>query len=740
MWGPWRAGLAAVGAVLATAASAHAHGEQATNRVLDERGNVVVLHSDARLLGLTPEQAARSWREQPRPPRVPRVGDAVVPAQTWCGDGGGRSTDDVEHARTTLPRYKVVYAHTAGNDRFTAPNVSFPGGPSIRRADVLQRAAGWIAGKLGTRGVRFDYGTSCGPQYVDVLKVQLPGSAAYYNASGALRPERVREDLRAARPSWGLDRGVWDFLVFADLGGSAPGGAPYAEAYLDDDPTPDPALNENARDGSFAFLWPGAFNGTFGIGYTAYVSTHELTHTLGAVVPGAPHRTSGRHCTDMYSVMCYDDGTLDGQSLSFDCAAGTLTPGEPIPESQAEFDAIPMDCGNDDYFNLAAGALGHWNVNRHPAVCDAARCLMSTIEPVAGLSADPGAATAGSPVRFDASSSTDRDGTLVRFDWDVDGDGAIDQSTPGPVLEVVPRRSGTVGGGRVTVVDEDELSDSRPLPAFAVAGRAPVMALSLPAAQPSGSTVVLDASGSFDPDDGGRIASFRFTLPDGTTTTQASPRLSLTPQRPGSSVVRVAGTDDEGRTAEAEATLTVLNRLPTVTARTDRARPATGATVLLSARADDPDGEVRTIAWDVDGDGATDETGAEVRAVFPDAGRRSVRVTVTDDQGGQATDRLTIDVVRASSTTASRRSTLVSLRRTRAGTVSAQVRCTKRRTCRLRVSAGTVRRDLSVGAGRSRSVRLRLPARLRSRTVRFTVQDRSTRRRLVLRTLAAPRR
>ena len=35
---------------------------------------------------------------------------------------------------------------------------------------------------------------------------------------------------------------------------------------------------------------------------------HELTHTLGAVLSGAPHATRFGHCWDSYDVMCYVDG------------------------------------------------------------------------------------------------------------------------------------------------------------------------------------------------------------------------------------------------------------------------------------------------------------------------------------------------------------------------------------------------------------------------------------------------
>jgi lysophospholipase L1-like esterase len=46
----------------------------------------------------------------------------------------------------------------------------------------------------------------------------------------------------------------------------------------------------------------------------------------------------------------------------------------------------------------------------------------------------PYPARVGEPIEFDASGSYDPDGTLVRYDWDFDGDGTVDQTTAGPVV------------------------------------------------------------------------------------------------------------------------------------------------------------------------------------------------------------------------------------------------------------------------------------------------------------------
>ena len=84
--------------------------------------------------------------------------------------------------------------------------------------------------------------------------------------------------------------------------------------------------------------------------YQGSIVAHEVTHTLGAVLPSAPNATAYGHCTDEYDVMCYDDGP----ETSIDVVC-----------SDSSFDLL-LDCNNDDYFHPdpAPGTYlhTHWNV------------------------------------------------------------------------------------------------------------------------------------------------------------------------------------------------------------------------------------------------------------------------------------------------------------------------------------------------------------------------------------------
>jgi hypothetical protein len=64
------------------------------------------------------------------------------------------------------------------------------------------------------------------------------------------------------------------------------------------------------------------------------VEAHELMHSLGAIMPGAPHASPAGHCNDGSDRMCYLDGTV-------------LTLLSICPTSSGAV----FDCGDDDYFN-----------------------------------------------------------------------------------------------------------------------------------------------------------------------------------------------------------------------------------------------------------------------------------------------------------------------------------------------------------------------------------------------------
>ncbi len=132
---------------------------------------------------------------------------------------------------------------------------------------------------------------------------------------------------------------------------------------------------------------------------------------------------------------------------------------------------------------------------------------------------------------------------------------------------------------------------------------------------------------------------------DGTVDLQATAALPVShTYTAGTHTARLRVTDNDGLSTEATVTVSVDQSPPSVAAQ---AVPITGHAPLavdFTADAADPDGQVATIAWDFDGDGVTDATGANATHTFTAAGSYPVTVRVTDNDGNDTTKQLTVTV------------------------------------------------------------------------------------------------
>jgi peptidoglycan hydrolase-like protein with peptidoglycan-binding domain len=179
----------------------------------------------------------------------------------------------------------------------------------------------------GYRRVRFVHDASCVPT---VTRVVVPaGSLADFG--------RTFDALKSA----GYGRTDRKYVAYAEtdawcgLGGGGPGAG--------DD-----------RPGSANRYNSGPELATVGSGCWGWAPTaHELLHTMGAVLAGAPHASAHGHCWDDEDIMCYDDGGLPNPpgGLVKVCAGA--------PENQ-------LDCGHDDYYSTrpptGSWLANHWNV------------------------------------------------------------------------------------------------------------------------------------------------------------------------------------------------------------------------------------------------------------------------------------------------------------------------------------------------------------------------------------------
>src|SRR3954454_3776582 len=269
----------------------------------------------------------------------------LVPS-SWCGTE--TSADDVRHeADNGAFRYHAVYMIAAdGADRFS------------KLADSMQtdafQASSLLESSYG-RAIRFDLGTSCGPQYLDISVVRMQQTSAQLKAL-ASTPNGTYDAATQAVDAAGFETIQPDdtvdeaalrtrnYLVWLDA--PAPGGS-CGQAAIYDDPTRT-ADNLNNLGGKSAVVFRN------GDGFcSSNAARHEIGHNLGALQPVAPHAFDGAHCNDAYEdTMCYSNSPFvaDGKRGTF------------------------FDYGNDDYWSLPGAPLAWWTVDENRFLCADASC------------------------------------------------------------------------------------------------------------------------------------------------------------------------------------------------------------------------------------------------------------------------------------------------------------------------------------------------------------------------------
>jgi hypothetical protein len=222
-------------------------------------------------------------------------------------------------------REQLVYVHVKGEPDIYSQVSAFLKQRLIPGANgVFEHTTG---GKRAIRWVTTRTGSGCVPS---ILKVTVPRAA---NNAGTPFFNIGKAVLKAA----GGVSANRSYLVLVD----------HPDAYNDcglgqvrRDSSPG-AGNVNNQGGAFAMVWSNC--------WTGLVAAHELTHTMGAVQPTAPHKTDFGHCWDGRDDMCYPDGSPQQQRLV--CTKAD--------------DFRKLDCNGDDYFALypksGSYLAGHWN-------------------------------------------------------------------------------------------------------------------------------------------------------------------------------------------------------------------------------------------------------------------------------------------------------------------------------------------------------------------------------------------
>ena len=263
--------------------------------------------------------------------------------------------------------------------------------------------------------------------------------------------------------------------------------------------------------------------------------------------------------------------------------------------------------------------------------------------PSADATADPSTVTVGDTVTLDASGSTDSDGEITSYEWDVDGDDEVEAT--GATNDYSYDSAGTYEA-TVTVTDGDGATDTATVTITVeeAANSAPSAdATADPSTVAVGETVALDASGSTDSD--GSIESYEWDF-DGDDEVEATGQsVEHNYDGSGTQTVTLTVTDEDGATDTdtVELSVTGSNEAPTASTSVYPTTMMVGEHFSLHASdSEDPDGSIESYEWDFDGDGEVDETGPITDHAYESAGTYDVTLTVTDSDGATDTETVTV--------------------------------------------------------------------------------------------------
>ena len=230
----------------------------------------------------------------------------------------------------------------------------------------------------------------------------------------------------------------------------------------------------------------------------------------------------------------------------------------------------------------------------------------------------------GQTVSFNASASSDPDGTIASYVWKW-GDGTPDGSGKAPTHVFTVEGVHSVGlyltdsAGQTAAVGHGiTVGDELPAAAYSPSTYTPH----------AGQTVTFHATAS---DVDGSITGYVWKWGDGTPDGSGATATHVFTVE-GVHSVGLYVTDSAGQTAAVGHGITVGDELPTVAYTPSTFKPAVGQTVTFTSSASDPDGSISSYVWKW-GDGTPDGSGPTATHAFATAGLRSVGLYVTDSAG-----------------------------------------------------------------------------------------------------------
>jgi mono/diheme cytochrome c family protein len=243
-------------------------------------------------------------------------------------------------------------------------------------------------------------------------------------------------------------------------------------------------------------------------------------------------------------------------------------------------------------------------------------------------------------ITFDASGSSDSDGTIVSYEWDFDGDLTYDTSQVNPtVAHSYPAEAIYNVTVRVTDNQGATATASTQATIGAAANRPPTAVAGGPYSGTAGYPTSFNGTGSSDPESGTLTYSWNFG--DGSPAGSGSSP-SHTYAAAGGYTVTLTVTDPGLETDSDTASVSIAaNQAPTANAGGPYVGSG-GSPIAFSGSGSDPEGGGLSYSWNF-GDGSPANGGQNPTHTYG-AGDYTATLTVTDPGGAQATDTATVSV------------------------------------------------------------------------------------------------
>jgi PKD repeat protein len=457
-----------------------------------------------------------------------------------------------------------------------------------------------------------------------------------------------------ARPS----AGAWHHYALV-MDSSAPA-SEQVVPYVDGQPVPYVKTKSGTGAGNFAnstlYFMSRAASALFGAGDLDEVALYNRAlpastiedHYFGSVGGGAPPAAS---------FTAAPNPVQTGEAVNFDGSASN-DPDGTIVKYEWDLDgngSLETETGAEAVTQKTYATAGSYDVRLR--VTDSSGNKSSTVRtitvtnraPLSAFSASPSSATKGQLVTLDASASTDPDGTVAKYEWDLDGNGSYETNTG--TTPTTSRSYGAAGTVEVKLrVTDDKGATAVSTQKVTITLVPPTASFTAtPSTAPTGTSVQFDAASSTDPD--GKIAKYEWDL-DGNgsyeTATATTPTTSRSYATPATVEVKLRVTDDDGQTATTSRTVTAQNRAPAASFTVTPSPANTRQTVTLNGSGStDPDGTVAKYEWDLDGNG-TYETAigatATTTKTFTATATATLGLRVTDNNGTTATTTRSLTV------------------------------------------------------------------------------------------------